>query len=109
MRKPETDSYYDAGPFAAVIGNSVPMARILDQSLLLGNREFTVSILAEGSGLTFKTAKNCIERLQNLDWVTATRKLGNAQAYRFNIENHMSQLIKWASQFQTARMKTQEA
>ena len=97
------DEYFDAGPFAAVMGKRIPMARILDQSLFLGSAEFTTSILADGAGITFKTAHNCIDHLQKLGWVTGTRKLGNAQAYRFNAENHMSQLIKWATDFQLAR------
>ncbi len=97
------DEYFDAGPFATVIGKGIPMARILDQSLFLGSAEFTVSILAEGAGITFKTAKNCLDHLQKLGWISATRKLGNAQAYKFNAENHMSQLIKWATDFQLAR------
>ena len=103
MRQRSRDAYFDAGPFAAVIGKRIPMARILDQSLLLGSAEFTVSILAEGTGITFKTAKNCLAHLQKFGWVSTTRKLGNAQAYKFNAENHMSQLIKWATDFQLAR------
>ncbi len=100
MRAGGRDEYFDAGPFVTVMGRGIPMARILDQSLLLGSAEFTVSIIGEGTGLTFKTAKNCLEHLQELGWVSTTRKLGNAQAYRFNAENHMSQLIKWATDFQ---------
>ncbi|MGA2460728.1 MAG: hypothetical protein ABSF82_04845 [Candidatus Bathyarchaeia archaeon] len=34
--------------------------------------------------------------------MSTTRKLGNAQAYKFNAENHMTQLIKWATDFQLA-------
>lgn len=103
------DEYFDAGPFAAIIGERVPMARVLDQSLLLGNAEFTVSILADGAGVTFKTAQSCLTHLQKLRWVSATRKLGNAQAYKFDAENHMSELIKWATDFQLARNASQSA
>ena len=78
------------------------MARVLDQSLLLGNMEFTTSILAEGTGLTFKTIASCLERLQRMDWVVPARQIGNAQAYRFNT-NHMDELIKWGTEFQAAR------
>ena len=106
VRASEKDEYFDAGPFVTVMGRGIPMARILDQSLLLGSAEFTVSIIAEGTGLTFKTAKNCLKHLQDLRWVSTTRKLGNAQAYKFNAENHMSQLIKWATDFQLATNAT---
>jgi len=106
VRASERDEYFDAGPFVTVMGSGIPMARILDQSLLLGSAEFTVSIIADGTGLTFKTAKNCLEHLRELGWVAATRKLGNAQAYKFNAENHMSQLIRWATDFQLAMNAT---
>jgi hypothetical protein len=68
------------------MGKWIPMARILDQSLLLGSAEFTVPVIAEGTGLTFKTAKNCLGHLQELEWVSTTRKLGNAQAFKFDAE-----------------------
>jgi hypothetical protein len=29
--------------------------------------------------------------------------MGNAQTYRFNVENHMSNFIKWATDFQRHR------
>lgn len=103
MRGSEKGEYFDAGPFVAVMGRGVPVARVLDQSLLLGNAEFTVSILAEGTGMTFKTVKSCLEHLQKLGWVTPTRRIANAQAYKFDVENHMSQLIKWATDFQLSK------
>lgn len=108
LRASERDEYFDSGPFVTVMGKGIPMARILDQSLLLGTAEFTVSIIAEGTGLTFKTAKNCLGHLQELGWVSTTRKLGNAHAYKFNAENHMNQLIKWATDFQLAVNATRE-
>jgi len=77
------------------------IGRILDQSLLFGNLEFTVSILANATDLTFSTVKSCLKRLESIKWVDPTRKLGNAQAYRFNV-NHMSGFIKWATEFQMA-------
>jgi hypothetical protein len=97
------DEYFDAGPFAAVFGTNIPMARVLDQSLLVGNLEFTRSGLAEGTGLTFKTVQSCLDHLREINWVSATRKIGNAQAYKFNIENHMSEIVKWATNYQLSR------
>jgi len=78
------------------------MGRILDQSLLLGKLEFTVSTIADGTDLTYKTVKTYLAHLQKIGFVLPTRKLGNAQAYRFDI-NHMTDLIQWGSRFQTMR------
>jgi DNA-binding transcriptional regulator GbsR (MarR family) len=71
---------------------------------LLGNAEFTVSSLAEGTNLSFKTVKMFLEHLAELKWVTPTRKMGNAQAYCFDIENHMSDFMDWANKFQKSRL-----
>jgi len=97
------DNYFDAGPLATVLQGE-PRARILDQALLLGNAEFTVSGLAEGTDLSFKTVKSFLEHLVALKWVIPTRKMGNAQAYRFNVENHMNNFIDWAIKFQKSRL-----
>ena len=97
------DSYFDAGPLATIFQGE-PRARVLDQALLLGNAEFTVSGLAEGTGLSFKTVKSFLEHLVDLKWVIATRKMGNAQAYRFDVENHMNNFIDWATKFQKIRI-----
>jgi DNA-binding transcriptional regulator GbsR (MarR family) len=96
-RKKRKNTHIDVGPFGSVFGSA--MGRVLDQSLVLGKFEFTVSILAEATGLTFKTVKSCLKRLQDLEWVKQTRRLGNAQAYVFDVENRMSSLVNWATEF----------
>lgn len=101
--KGRDNSYYDAGPLATIL-QGVPKARILDQALLLGNSEFTVSSLAEETGLSFKTVKLFLEHLADLRWVRPTRKMGNAQAYCFDIENNMSDFMEWANKFQKSRL-----
>jgi len=100
MSKPVNDRI-GVGPMTLICGSAI--GRILDQSLLLGKLEFTVSILAEATGLTYKTVKSCLKRLEGIKWVVPTRRLGNAQAYSFNI-NHMSGFIKWATEFQMANL-----
>jgi DNA-binding transcriptional ArsR family regulator len=80
--------------------------RILDQSLLLGRLEFTVSTIADGTDLTYRTVKEYLKRLEKNGFVLRTRKMGNAQAYRFAVENHMSGLLQWAIEFQSTRKKT---
>ncbi len=91
----------DVGPMTTICGHT--MGAILDQSLILGNLEFTVSGLAEATGLTYKTVRSCLSHLESMEsnpWVSRTRKIGNAQAFKFNVENHMSSFVKWATDYQ---------
>lgn len=94
--------YFDAGPLATLLQGE-KRARILDQALLLGNGEFTISHLADGTGLSYKTVQSYLKHLESIKWVAASRKMGNAQTYRFNVENHMNNFIKWATDFQKRR------
>jgi len=93
------------GPFTAVFGN--PTAKLLDQSLIVGNMEQTISMLAESTDLSYKTVLTVVEKLESLGFMMATRKIGNAQAYRFEVENHLSELIQCAQNLQL-KMMTQE-
>ena len=88
------------GPFTSVFGN--PTAKVLDQCLIVGNMEQTISMLAESTDLSFKTVLSVVGKLQNLGFMTVTRKIGNAQAYRFEVENHLSEFIKCAQNIQLA-------
>ena len=98
---------YEEGPFSQVLGK-IAIARVLDQSLFIGRLEFTVSILAEATGLTYHTIKSCLKHLQSINWVTPTRMLGNAQAYKFNVENHMRGIVNWAYDYQRSQLKVAE-
>jgi len=86
------------GPFTAVFGN--PTAKVLDQCLIVGNMEQTISMLAESTDLSYKTVLSVVEKFENLGFMTATRKIGNAQAYRFEVKNHLSEFIKCAQNLQ---------
>ncbi len=102
LKENQGNEYFKAGPLAALLQGE-PRARILDQALLLGNAEFTVSGLADGTNLSYKTVQSYLKHLESIEWVMATRKMGNAQVYRFNVENHMRNFIKWATDFQKRR------
>ncbi len=84
-----------------------PLMRILDQSLLIGSLEFTVSVLAEATNLSYKTVKSCLEHLQEIGWIQPTRMLGNAQAYKFETEETLAPLIRWATEYQLAALAEQ--
>lgn len=102
MRRRRTSKYANAGPFATLLTGD-PKGRILDQSLLIGKLEFTIPMIAEATNLTYKTVQDYMRHLEKAELVSPTRKIGNAQAYQFNIENHMSGLIQWATEFQSSR------
>jgi len=105
MSKKKRESYTKLAFSTAL--DDYPLMRVLDQSLLIGALEFTVSVLAEATELSYKTVKSCLDHLQEIGWVKPTRILGNAQAYKFSAENHMSGLIRWATEYQLANAADQ--
>ena len=77
----DAEEYATRGPFASIFGG--PVARLLDQALIVGNMEQTITILAESTNQSYKTTKTALEKLEKMGFVAPTRKIGNAQAYRF--------------------------
>ena len=88
--------YETAGPLSSVFINS-PETRVLDQAFLVGNMRQTVPMLAESTGLSFKTVQKVLQRLSGKGFVATVGKIGNAQAYQFRVENELHELIEWAS------------
>ena len=103
----EDEEYATLGIFTTIFGG--PIARVLDQSLIVGNMEQTVSMLTESTHLSYKTVQTALEKLVKLGFVTETRKIGNAQAYRFEVENDLHNLINCAQQLQLERLKANRA
>jgi DNA-binding Lrp family transcriptional regulator len=66
--------------------------------------EQTISMLADSTNLSYKTVLSVIQRLERLGFIKATRKIGNAQAYRFEVENDLHELIDCAQKFQNKRL-----
>jgi len=106
LQQPRKDSenaeeYATRGPFASIFGG--PVARLLDQALIVGNMEQTITILSESTNQSYKTTKTALEKLEKLGFVAQTRKIGNAQAYRFIVENQLSGLLECGAEFQRKR------
>lgn len=97
----EQEEYATRGPFSSIFGG--PIARLFDQALIVGNMEQTVSILADSTNLSYKTIKTSLEKLRKMGLVVPTRKIGNAQAYKFLIENEMHELLSCGEKFQRNR------
>ncbi len=89
--------YETAGPLSSVF--SSPEARVLDQAFVVGNMKQTVPMLAESTGLSFKTVQKVLQRLSGKGFVAPVGKVGNAQAYQFRVENELHELIEWASRY----------
>jgi len=90
------------GPLTNLFGNPQgrAIAKVLDQSIIVGNMEQTVRMLAESTSLDYKTVQKSLKRLEKCGFVRKSRKVGNAQTYRFNVENHLHDLVSFARKMQ---------
>lgn len=82
------------GTLSLVFGGAV--AKVLDQALYVGNMEQTIPMLAESTGLDYKTVKVAVQRLEKCHLIKRGRKISNAQTYRFDVEHDLHRLIEWA-------------
>jgi|WetSurMetagenome_2_1015567.scaffolds.fasta_scaffold947321_1 hypothetical protein len=97
----DSEEYATRGPFSSIFGG--PIARLFDQALIVGNAEQTISILSESTNLSYKTIKEALHKMVEMGFVIPTRKIGNAQAYKFHVENHMSSLLACGAKIQRER------
>lgn len=103
MKGPKSEEEYaTSGPLTAIFGN--PVARVLDQALYVGNMEQTISMLADSTCLSYKTVQSVVKRLESMGVMRRSRRIGNAQAYRFEVENELHDLIECAQRFQLKRL-----
>ena len=93
-----SEEYATSGPLTRLFKN--PMARILDQSFLVGQMEQTIAMLMESTNLSYKTVEKTIKELVKIGYVKPGRKVGNAQTYVFRVDNHLSGLIACARNMQ---------
>ena len=91
------------GPMGQVFGG--PVAHVLDQARIVGNMEQTVPMLVESTGLSFKTVQKAITKLIKYGFVRRSRKIGNAQTYRFDVENDLHELLAWADHVNLKQMQ----
>jgi DNA-binding transcriptional regulator YhcF (GntR family) len=91
------------GPFSSIFMS--PTARVLDEARIVGNMEQTVRMLSDATDLDYKTVKNVLQHLIRVGYVRESRKMGNAQSYRFNVENELHSLLDWATEIQHGKPK----
>ena len=102
-RTSENEAYATCGPLTQLFQNTT--ARILDQSLIVGSMEQTISMLRESTNLSYKTVAKEVAHLMTLGHMEEGRKVGNAKTYRFKVDNHLSQLILCAQRMQMDFLK----
>ena len=90
------------GPLTNLFGNPQgrAIAKVLDQSVLVGNMEQTIRMLSDSTNLDYKTIQKSLRRLERCGLVKKSRRVGNAQTYRFNVENHLHDLVNFARKLQ---------
>lgn len=90
------------GPLTALFGNPQgrAIAKVLDQSALIGNMEQTIRMIADSTDLDYKTIQKSLRRLEKYGFVKKSRKVGNAQTYKFNVENDLHDLVNFARKIQ---------
>ena len=74
-------------PLYSVFKN--PIALVLGEAKRVGTVEQTVSMLSAATKLDYNTVESALHHLTKLGLVQPTRKVGNAQAYKFNLENKL--------------------
>ena len=101
MAKIATTRNENLWPLASLFGSSD--GEILDQSLIVGNMEQTIDMLSESTGLRFRTVRKVVKEFVDKGFMRPTRPIGNAQAYSFQVESYLQDLVEWATTFQFSR------
>jgi len=91
------------GALTQVFGG--PTAKVLDQAMYVGSMEQTVPMLVQSTGLTYKTVQKSVLKLNRLGLVKRSRKVGNAQTYRFDVRNDLHGLVMWAEGLKIERLR----
>ena len=81
-----------------------PIAKVLDQAMYVGNMEQTIPMLAQSTKLTYKTVQKAVEKLNRLGLVKRSRKVANAQTYRFDVTHDLHELVVWAEGLRIDRL-----
>ena len=82
-----------------------PTAKVLDQAMYVGGVEQTIPMLVQSTGLTYKTVQKAVVKLNRLGLVKRSRKVGNAQTYRFDVRKDLRELIEWVEGLQVDRLR----
>jgi len=90
------------GSLTTLFGNPQgrAIAKLLDQSVLVGNMEQSIRMLADSTELDYKTVQKSLERLAEWGLVKKGRKIGITQTFKFNVEDDLHDLVNFARKMQ---------
>ncbi len=90
------------GSLTTLFGNPQgrAIAKVLDQSTLDGTMEQTVRMISDSTNLDYKTIQKSLKRLERYGFVKKSRKVGNAQTYKFNVGSDLHNLVSFARKIQ---------
>lgn len=92
--------------FTYFLGNT-PMVRILDMLLIGKDLDYSISDIAEQAEVSRATFYNMLERLLKEKIIIPTKKYGNMQLYRINLDNlYIKELAKLQDKW--AKLGTEE-
>ena len=100
------EKYATSGPLTRIFRSAT--ARVLDQMLIVGEMEQTISMLVESTNLSYKTVEKTVKMLISQGYMEQSRRVGNAQTYVFKIDNHLSTLMMCAQRMQLDYIKNQQ-
>jgi len=80
-----------------------PIARILDQARTAGNVDQTMSMICQATKLDFETVESAVEQMTRLGIAHPTGKIGDMQAYKFNLEKGHQSPVGLTGQLQRGK------
>ncbi len=76
----------DKGLFVEILGD-YPLIRVLNFLLIFREYDYSLTDIAEESGVAWSTLHTLWPKLEQLGFVKQTREIGNAKMYKINTEN----------------------
>lgn len=80
----------DKSLFIEVLGD-YPLIRVLNFLLIFRDYDYSLTEIAEESGVAWSTLHTIWPKLEQLGFVKQTREVGNAKLYKLNTENSLVQ------------------
>ncbi|MEK6921952.1 MAG: hypothetical protein AABX82_08735 [Nanoarchaeota archaeon] len=80
----------DKSLFIEVLGD-YPLIRVLNFLLIFRDFDYSLTEIAEESGVAWSTLHSIWPKLEGLNFVKNTRVIGNAKMYKLNTENTLVQ------------------
>ncbi len=84
----------EKGPLERLLGGSGSTARILDHLYTFREFDYSISEIAEATGLSRRTVQKTMERLVEYGIITLNRTVGRAKMYRLRMDSPIARRLK---------------